>query len=143
MSTQGKKSYGMKISIGGVTSPDSYTKIDEVWAVPPLKRPKTLIDFSNHDDTGSGYRDYLSASLKDGSQIDFQCNEIPGNVSQDMVKTAYDNDTRCYWKIEFPGGRTEIFMGIVIDWYTSGEELDGRQIFGFTLKVIGDVYSFV
>ncbi len=141
MSTQGKKTFGSKISIGGATSPATYTKIDEVFQIGEFVGSVGDIDFSNHDDTGDGYRDYLPEDLEDGPTLECQANEIPGNTSQDLVRTAYRNRTKCYWKMELKNGRTEIFLGHVTKCGTDPSALQGRQIFKFSVKVDGDVYS--
>lgn len=135
--TLGIKSHTTKIAIGDGASPEVFDTIDETFSIGPVGGVKSLIDFSNHDT--EDYMDYQVADLADGAEIQVECNEIPGNTSQDLVRTAHDDATKDNWKVTYRDGSTEIFPGIVLRLETDPSELDGRVILRFVVKIAGAI----
>lgn len=135
--TSGIKSHTTKISIGDGASPEVFDDIDEVFAIGPVGGVKTLIDFSNHDT--EDFMDYQVADLADGSEIQVEANEIPGNTSQNLARTAHDDATKDNWKVTYRDGTTEVFPGIVLRLETDPSELDGRVILRFVVKIAGAI----
>ena len=136
--TLGKKAYGTLLHIGEDTSPGSYTKIDEMFSLAPVGSTGGLIDFSNHDTLIM--MDYEAQDLEDGNTVAVQCNEIPGNASQNLVRASRTAKTKLYWKVIFKNGATEIFQALVTSLNTDASDLMGRQIFAFELKITGQIY---
>ncbi len=135
--TLGQKAFGTKLSIGSTTSPENFTKIDEVFNIGPVGGSKELVDMTNHDTLG--YYDYLVFDLKDGKDLQIEANDIPGNASQELVRTSEANSDKPYWKIEYRDGTTEIFPGIITDIETDPSDMKGKVVFRFTLKIAGAV----
>ncbi len=139
--TQGIKSHGTLIAIGDGQSPEAFTKIDEATAIPAIGGGKGLIDMSNHDSVG--YKEYFVADLADGDEINVECNEIPGNPSQELVRAADAVSAQKNWKVTYRDGTTEVFAGVITKLHTDAGELDGRVKFTFSVKIAGDVVRTV
>ncbi len=135
--TLGQKAFGTKISIGNGASPEVFTKIDEVFNIGPVGGSKELVDMTNHDTLG--YYDYLVFDLKDGKDLQIEANDIPGNVSQELVRTSEANSTKPNWQVEYRDGTKEIFPGIITDIETDPSDMKGKVVFRFTLKIAGAV----
>lgn len=135
--SSGIKSHQTKIYHGDGESPEVFTKIDEVFSVGPVGGAKGLIDMSNQDT--SNMMDYKLKDLADGKQITCEANEIPGNTSQNLVRTAYDNGDEDNWKVIYRDGTYEIFTAIVLDYETDASALDDRVIFRWILKIISTI----
>lgn len=135
--TQGVKSHGTILAIGDGASPEVFTTITERFKIPKIGGKKDLIDFSNHDTVG--YKDYEVADLADGEEMAIECNEIPGNAAQELVRTAYANATKDNWKVTYKDGSYDVFEAVVLAMGTDPSELDGRVVFGFTLKIAGAI----
>ena len=135
--TQGIKSHGTILAIGNGASPEVFTAITERFAIPEVGGRKTLIDFSNHD--SQNFMEYQVADLADGNELTIECNEIPGDTQQDLVRTAHENSTVDNWQVEYRDGTTETFPAIVLSAGTDPSELDGRVVFRFTLKIAGAI----
>jgi hypothetical protein len=135
--TSGIKSHTTEIAIGDGASPEVFDKVDEVFSIGPVGGTKSLIDFSSHDSVS--FMEYQVADLADGDEIAVEANEVPGNISQDAVRTAYDAATTDNWKVTYRDGTTEVFTGIVMRLQTDASELDGRVIFRFTVKIAGAI----
>lgn len=135
--TQGVKSHGTILAIGDSQSPEVFTTISERFKIPKVGGKKELIDFSNHDTVG--YKDYEVADLADGEEMPVECNEIPGDTAQELVRTAHANSTKCNWKVTYKDGSYDVFQAVVLALGTDPSELDGRVVFGFTLKIAGTI----
>ena len=135
--TQGIRSHGTKLSIGDGVSPEGFTLITERFAIPPIGGRGDLIDMSNHDSVA--FMEYLPKSLEDGNELTIECNEIPGDTAQDLVRTARANKTTDNWQVEYVDGTTETFPAIVLGLETDPGELDGRVVFRFFLKIVGAI----
>jgi hypothetical protein len=46
-----------------------------------------------------GYREYI-AGLKDGEEVSFEANLLPGNNSQLAVRTIFESGERRTWRLE-------------------------------------------
>lgn len=135
--TLGQKAFGTKLYIGNGASPEVFTKIDEVFNIGPVGGSKELVDMTNHDTLG--YYDYLAFDLKDGKDLQIEANDIPGNTSQELVRTSEANSTKPNWKVVYRDGTSEIFPGIVTDIETDPSDMKGKVVFRFTLKIAGAV----
>jgi hypothetical protein len=135
--TEGIKSHGTILAIGDGVSPESFSTITERFSIPEIGGRKELIDFSNHDSVD--FREYKVADLADGNELTVECNEIPGDTEQDLVRTAHTDSTTDNWKVEYTDGSYEIFPAIVLAVGTDPSELDGRVVFRFTLKIAGAI----
>jgi predicted secreted protein len=135
--TEGQKAFGTKLWIGDGASPEVFTKIDEVFNIGPVGGSKELVDMTNHDTLG--YYDYLVFDLKDGKDLQIEANDIPGNVSQELVRTCEANSTKPNFKVVYRDGTYEIFPGIVTDIETDPSDMKGKVVFRFTLKIAGAV----
>ena len=139
--TQGIKSHGTILGIGNGASPESFTTITERFAIPEIGGKKELIDFSNHD--SQNFKEYQVADLADGNELTIECNEIPGDAAQELVRTANENSTVDNWRVEYRDGTTETFPAIVLQAGTDPSELDGRVVFRFVLKIAGAITRLV
>jgi hypothetical protein len=135
--TLGQKAFKTKIYIGDGESPEVFTKIDEVFSIGPVGGTKELVDFTNHDT--EDYYDYEVFDLKDGKEIQVEANEIFGNTSQGLVRTADANSTKDNWKIVYRDGSYDLFPGLVMSAETDPSDLKNRVIFRFTIKIAGAV----
>ena len=100
-------------------------------------RPSAGTSLTNHDTLG--YYDYLAFDLKDGKDLQIEANDIPGNTSQELVRTSEANSTKPNWKVVYRDGTSEIFPGIVTDIETDPSDMKGKVVFRFTLKIAGAV----
>jgi hypothetical protein len=135
--TEGIKSHTTTIALGDGSSPESFDKVDEVFSIGPVGGKKTLIDFSNHDSVD--FMEYQVGDLADGDEIAVEANEIPGNTSQEAVRTANTAAGVNNWQVTYRDGTTETFPGIITALQTDPSELDGRVVFRFTVKIAGAI----
>ena len=135
--SDGQKAFGTKIALGNGASPEVFTKVDEVYSIGPVGGTKELVDMTNHDTLG--YYDYQVFDLKEGKELAIEANDIPGNTSQEAVRTNEANSSRSNWKITYRDGTTELFPGIITDIETDPSDMKGKVVFRFTVKIAGAV----
>lgn len=135
--TSGIKSHGTILAIGDAASPEVFSTITERFAIPEIGGRSELIDFSNHDSVS--FMEYKAKSLEDGNELTVECNEIPGDTQQDLVRAAKAAKSTDNWKVTYQGGSYEIFPAVVLAVGTDPSELDGRVVFRFTLKIVGAI----
>lgn len=137
MTTSGQKAFSTKIYIGDGASPEVFTKIDEVFSIGPVGGSKELVDMTSHDTTG--YYDYLVFDLKDGAEIQVEANEVFGNASQGLIRTAEAASGQDNYKIVYRNGSYDLFPGVIMNMETDASDLKGRVIFRFVIKIAGAV----
>jgi hypothetical protein len=83
-------------------SPDgvTYTTVAEVTKVQNTGSKADLADVTNFD-SPSSFREFL-ATLVDSGDIAVDCNFIPGNATQQILETDFNNQTLGYYKITLP-----------------------------------------
>jgi predicted secreted protein len=83
-------------SSDGVT----YTTIAEVSKAENTGSKADTADVTNFDST-SGFREFLS-TLSDSGEFAIECNFIPGNATQQVLETDFNNQTLGYYKVVLP-----------------------------------------
>ena len=80
-------------------SPDgvTYTTVAEVIKIQTTGSKADLADVTNMD-SASAFREYL-ATLVDSGEISLDTNFIPGNATQQILATDFNNQTLGYYKI--------------------------------------------
>jgi hypothetical protein len=83
-------------------SPDgvTYTTIAEVNKCSNTGSKSDLADVTNFDSANS-FREFL-ATLVDSGDIDFECNFIPGDATQDVLETDFNTQALGYYKLTLP-----------------------------------------
>jgi hypothetical protein len=83
-------------------SPDgvTYTTIGKVLKIQNTGSKADLADVTNMD-SPTAYREFL-ATLLDGGDVAFDCNFEPGDATQQVLNTDFQNQTSGYYKIVLP-----------------------------------------
>jgi predicted secreted protein len=83
-------------------SPDgiTYTTVAEVTKIQSSGSKADLADVTNMD-SSSSFREFL-ATLVDSGEISLDTNFIPGNATQQILETDFNNQTLGYYKIVLP-----------------------------------------
>ena len=83
-------------------SPDgvTYTTVAEVSKIQNTGSKADLADVTNMD-SPSAFREFL-ATLVDSGEISLDTNLIPGNATQQILETDFNNQTLGYYKIVLP-----------------------------------------
>lgn len=134
--TQGETAYGTLIKIGDGASPEVFDTIDEAYSIGPVASSVDLVDFTHHE-SPSGFAEFKPSGVQEGDEIAVECNNVPGNTSQNLVRTAHADKTTDNWQVILNNGQTFAFAAIVIREETDPGEIRGKQIFRFTIKVTG------
>jgi predicted secreted protein len=83
-------------------SPDgvTYTTVAEVTKIQNTGSKADLADVTNMD-SPSSFREFL-ATLVDSGDVAIDTNFIPGNATQQILETDFNNQTQGYYKIVLP-----------------------------------------
>lgn len=103
MATAAKKSYGTLFKQGSTT-------IAEVTSVGEVGAECDAIDVTSFD-SPSGWREFI-AGLKSGGTVAIELNFIPGNASQQGLRTAVGGAASTYSVLFTDGGETYTFSAI-------------------------------
>lgn len=137
--TAGRKAFKTKLYIGDGASPEVFTALPELFSVGPVGGSKELVDMTNHD-TLLNY-DYLVFDLEDGNEIQFEANDIHGDVSQGLFRTAYANATKPNFRILDRNLDGYQFPGVITKLETDFSELKGKVVMRGTIKIAGQVLT--
>lgn len=138
--TSGIRSHGTILGIGDGGSPENFDTITERFAIPAVGSRGDLIDMSNHDSVA--IMEYLPKSLEDGNEMTVEANYVSSalaTTAQNKVRAARVAKSTDNWKVQFVNGSYRIFPAIVIGLDDDASELDGRVVFRFVLKIVGNI----
>jgi predicted secreted protein len=134
--TDATSSQGTYISVGDASSPNTYTEIAEVKSIGGPNEDSEELDATHLRSTG-GYREFLQ-SFKDAGELPCNCNFIPANATHQTVRTLYQSGAVRGWKITYPDGSYDEFVGYVKAVGRTaavGSILEGS----FTIRISGQV----
>lgn len=120
------------------TTPDTFEKLPEVISVSGLGKTSDTIEVTNAD--SSGVREYI-AGLKDGTEIQVECNYLPGNAIQGRMITDVNNGTNNEYKLDITDGTTAKsyrFTASPLSWEIVPGIDDANKI-NFSVKISGDI----
>jgi predicted secreted protein len=139
--SQGKIGFGTLLKIGDGASPEVFTTIPECFSIAPVGATAPLVDFTHHESPNRTKE--WKHGVKDGDEISVQGNYLATNANQQLVRTAFDDETTDNWQLVLTtaAGATEetfSFAAIVTHWDVD-PQLEDRRVFNFTLKRTGAV----
>lgn len=119
-------------------APGTYVSIAEARDIGDLHLTKEARD-KTHTESTEKYREYLSG-YKDGDSVTITCNYLPGDSTQETLRTDFDATTDTSYQIKFSNATESewLFDGIVTDLtFASNIQSDDPAVFTFTIKITG------
>lgn len=115
-------------------TPGTYTPVAEVLDVTPPGLSRDAVDATNSGST-DGWREYV-AGLKDGGEVSFELNFIPGGTAETAIFAEFAKDVTTNYRITFPNADTWIFAGFITGFEPSAPQ-DDRMTATATFKLSG------
>lgn len=132
--------YGSLLQLGNGATPEVFSTIAEVRDITPPPMERDTIDVTSHDSTG-GWKEYIGG-WRDGGEVEFECNWLPTNTTQDgvsgLLATFADNVTH-NWKIVLPNAIATVTFAAFLSKYEPDLPIEEQGMLKVTLKVSGAV----
>jgi hypothetical protein len=132
---------GVQFQINDGASPEVVTTLPEVLSLSEVGQTNPLVDVSSFDSTA---REYIGG-LADGSEIAVECNYLPGDTTQEGLKTNVNNKTNTLIRLIVTDSsqspvvvKTFDFSVIPLSW-TLGPSFDDKNTMSFSLKITGAI----
>lgn len=109
-----------------------YDTIGEVFEVTPPNQQTEEVEVTHYGSTG-GYREFI-AGLRDGGEVTFGINWIPGNETDVILRDLHSAGTVRTHRITFPNGAEMSYSGW-IKGFERGSPLDDRMTATITVRV--------
>lgn len=123
------------------STPGVFIPVAEVTHIQRTGQKRDQDEVTNMDST-SGYREYI-ATLKDGGEVQVDCNFIPGDGGQGAVRNLFENGDVKLWKIQFPFNLGhEDFDAFVSEAGNVDLPVDKKATSAFKLKVTGPITDY-
>ena len=140
--SQAQTGAGTIFEIGTISSPSTYTVIDEAAEITPAGNSNAFDEVTNLQ---SGAKEFI-ATLSDPGTFSFSMNRVPGNTGpgQAALITSFNNLTTLPYRVTFKKGVSQTTTGDKITFLASVESLPYGAIspakavkLNCTLKVSG------
>jgi hypothetical protein len=137
---------GTKLSVETVTSPSTFTEIDEVGQVDTPTIDKPRYDVTNMQSTS---KEYIGSRLPDPQEISYEANWVASTTQEQIITDSYTStNTVRNFKIEhFEDDGTTAVDEITFSGYYKGgvitAPVDGPKKLKFTIVVTGNLSSNV
>lgn len=120
-------------------SPDgvTYTTVAQVIKIQNTGSKADLADITNMD-SPSSYRQYLP-TLVDAGEITFDTNFVPGDATQNILSTDFDNQTLGYYKIVLPNALGNATFQAYVSSKDFDLPIDKQGTKAIKLKVTGPI----
>ena len=100
---------GTQLQRGDDTLPNpNYTLVAHVTDI-NFSGSSSETDNVTNMDSPSAYEELLPTVLKAGD-VDFECIFVPGDATQDIVDTDFDNQRTGPWKVQLPASQGDKFV---------------------------------
>lgn len=126
---------GITYGIDDGTTGTVFDTIAEVFEVVPPNQQTDEVDATHYGSTGS-YREFIPG-LKDGGEVTFSINWVPGNETDEILRTLHASGETRKHKITFPNSATMSFDGW-IKGFERSTPLDDRMTATITVRVTGN-----
>jgi predicted secreted protein len=137
MTTQASIGFGTLFKTGDGASPEVFTEIAEVTGVTPPNMARDTVDAS-HEQSPGAWREFI-AGMKDGGEVSFDLNFIPGGTAAAALMAEYDLDGPDALKnrqVVFPD--TSMFeFAAILTGFEPDAPLDDKMSAKVTFKVSG------
>lgn len=123
---------------GAGTSPETYTRICQVFSISGLGQTNDLVDATTFCSNGS--REYISG-LADGTEVTIEANyEIEDTQLDAWIADVVAKTTRNFRVVVDQGSPQTVFSfaGVCLSW-TLNPSVDDRNTISFTVKISGDI----
>jgi predicted secreted protein len=115
-------------------STPTFTDVANVVSITGPGISRATIDVTAHD-SPNGYMEFLGG-LRDGGEVSMEINWEPDNDTHQQLITDLDSSTPIDYRVEFPGGATWTFDGILTGFEPSAPH-DDKLSASVTFKVTG------
>lgn len=137
MSTSARIGYGTLFKSGNGAVPEVFTTLAEVTGITPPAMARDTVD-ATHEESPGAWREFI-AGLKDGGEVSFDLNFIPGGTSAAAMMAELDLDGSLATKnrqIAFPDGSYFSFAAILTG-FEPDAPIDDKMSASVTFKVTG------
>jgi predicted secreted protein len=126
---------GILYAIDDGTTGLVFQTMGEVFEVVPPNQQTDEVEATHYASTG-GYREFIGG-LKDGGEVTFSINWIPGNPTDVILRNLHASSAVRDHRITFPNGATMKFPGWIRG-FERATPLDDRMTATITVRVAGD-----
>lgn len=121
------------------TAPGDEIALSGLTSIGEIGVESSEIDVTSLDSSG-GYREFV-ASLKDAGELPL-AGFIKDEDDFEDMKDLADEQTLCYWEIEFTSGAKWWFYGFVKIWKEAETPVEGARGFTGSIRISGEpVYA--
>lgn len=130
-------SHDAELQAGDGGSPEAFTRICEILNFNGPNEQAANIDVTSLCSTA---REYIGG-LKDGGEVSFDLNFVPGDPMQYQLRSDLGNGTTRNYKIVIQGGSpsTIISFAAIVTGFNLSGSVDQQVQAATTLKITGDV----
>lgn len=126
---------GSSLKLSDGASPEVYTTIAEVLRCGPIGYTTPEVDVTNLDSTA---KEYITG-LKDGNQVEFECNWLAGNTQQNALRDAGTNSKNFQMVWNGSPQKTATFTLAAIS-FSSGETTpESQQTITISGRISGEI----
>ena len=127
---------GVAFKRGDAASPEVFTAIAEVIGVGGPNMQRDTVE-ATHTDSANNYREFISG-LRDGGEVTLALNHLPGNATQQSLRTDYDADTAVNYQVIFPDtGASQADFAAFVTAIEPDTPIDDRMVSNVTFKITG------
>ena len=125
---------GIAYAIKQASPSNVYDSVGEVYDVVPPNQQTDEVEATHYGSTG-GYREFIPG-LKDGGEVTFSINWIPGEDTDVLLRTLHGNGQTRTHRITFPNTAKIEFSGWVKG-FERAAPMDDRMTATVTVRVTG------
>lgn len=134
--TQGTRGFGTLLKIGDGGGSEVFTNVLEVKGINGPNLSTDTVD-ATHMESPSGFKEFL-ASFKDGGEVSFDCNFLPGVGTQAQLFTDWAARTKRNFRLVFPDvSSTTWNFAAIITGLSVSAPMDDVLGLSVTLKISG------
>lgn len=116
---------------------DTLVKIGEPFSIPIPNGAADLIDASSFDTVG--FKDYITARLREGEEADVEMNWIPGSATDTLLKDARGETREFEVRIPQDGGEYVFAGSVLVRDYVRMNPMGDRRTGTLTIKWVSEI----
>ena len=116
---------------------DTLVKIGEPFNVPVPNGSADLIDASSFDTVG--FKDYITARLRDGEEADIEMNWVPGSATDTLCKLARGETREFEVIVPQDGGEYKFAGSVLVRDYVRENPMGDRRTGSLRVKWVSEV----
>jgi predicted secreted protein len=126
--------YGTVVEVGDGGSPEVFSPFGELVSLTPPPYSRDAVD-STHMQSDHKFREFVPG-LRDGGEMSFTINFIPGDATSDLVAAHATDDTLTQWRMVFPNAEMWSFFAYLTG-FAAEVPLDGKMSATVRVRVSG------